>query len=630
MTHRKMAFLRKTYRPWTILWVIQRFIVVMKERRLPQVRMVDLMYDFRLTRKIRGDVRNRTWNTGLADPDVAGGLFNFVPTLEYKPFIINDDVDENELSVINHIFDRIYVINLGRRLDRRVEMIMKLRKYCIKAEIFEAGNGYSKENSEAFAAYYDLPLAAEGCHPLEKELKKKMIASPGSWGYLLTWKYLLNDAKSKGFARILVFDDDVLFHKDFEKKTGESLKSIPGNWKLLYLGATQHDWSVPYNVNYPDKVGEKDFGVHPFYYPVKTDGSFAVGVDCSVFDEILSEIEPMNCALDSGPLRAIQQRYPGQCFVVKPNLVVADVGQSDIGVERDQGQMARKLRWQMDLYDYPFRKELVSVIMPAYNAEKTIEKSIRSILMQTYRELEMIVADDGSTDSTVAIVDRLAKNDSRVKLVRLDSNQGCYPARNAALRVAKGRYIAIQDSDDISLATRIETQLIPLLTGRALFTLTRILRGRCSIDELDIGNQREMAQLVLDRRMESASGLYEYRDRPVIGFMTSMFRRELFEELGLFWEHRFGADAEFLERVLFQKAGILLSKKDGTIHSFLMDRDAIPGIYERIDKVLLISADMTGDNITNRHSQKEKDAFEGLWRQRLRGEYQYNYPKFNP
>ena len=157
-----MAFLRKTYRPWTILWVIQRFIVVMKERRLPQIRLVDLMYDFRLTRRIRGDVRNRTWNTGLADPDVAGGLFNFVPTLEYKPFFIDDDVDENELSVINQIFDRIYVINLGRRLDRRVEMIMKLRKYRIKAEIFEAGNGYSKENSEAFAAYYDLPLAAEG------------------------------------------------------------------------------------------------------------------------------------------------------------------------------------------------------------------------------------------------------------------------------------------------------------------------------------------------------------------------------------------------------------------------------------------------------------------------------------
>jgi hypothetical protein len=135
-------------------------------------------------------------------------------------------------------------------------------------------------------------------------------------------------------------------------------------------------------------------------------------------------------------------------------------------------------------------------------------------------------------------------------------------------------------------------------------------------------------KLVLNRRMESPSGLYEYRDRPIIGFMTSMFNRSLFEELGLFWEHRFGADAEFLERVLYHKAGILLTKEDGTIHSYLMDRDSIPGVYQRIDKVQLISIGMTGDNITNRHSQQEKEAFEETWRRRLKGETEYSYPRF--
>jgi hypothetical protein len=107
-----------------------------------------------------------------------------------------------------------------------------------------------------------------------------------------------------------------------------------------------------------------------------------------------------------------------------------------------------------------------------------------------------------------------------------------------------------------------------------------------------------------------------------------MFKRELFEELGLFWENRFGSDAEFLERILFHKAGILLTKKDGTIHSWLMERKEVPGIYERIDKVQLISIDMTGDNITNRTSQRQKEEFEDTWRKRLRGELQYEYPKF--
>lgn len=623
-----MAFLRNTYRPWTILWVIQRFIVVMKEGRLPQIRLVDLLYDLRLTRKVRGQVRNRIWDGNLSAASDEPDIFNFLPSPEYKPFIINDGISAEALSMVNRVFDRVYVINLGRRPDRRVEMIQKLKKYRVKAEIFEAENGYSKENAADFAAYYDQPLAIPGCHPLEKELKKKMIASPGAWGYLITWKNLLSEAKRLGFSRILVFDDDVIFHKDFERNLEDSYKHIPSSWKLLYLGATQHDWGVPYHVNYPEDVAQKDFEKHPFYHPVKTDGSFAVGIDSSVYDDILRQIEPMNCAFDSGPLRWVQQYYPGQCFVMNPNLVVADVTQSDIGVQRNQEQMAKKLRWDMALYDYPFRKELVSVIMPAYNAERTIEKSIRSILGQTYRELEMIVADDGSTDKTASIVEKLAKEDSRVKLVRLDSNQGCYPARNAALRAAKGKYIAIQDSDDISLSTRIEAQLIPLMTGKALFTLTRILRSRCTADELDITDPRQMIQRVLDRRTASPSGMYEYRDKPVIGFMSCMLCRELFEELGLFWEHRFGADAEFLERVLFHKAGILLSKKDGTIHTYLMDRDAIPGIYQRIDKVQLISTDMTGDNITNRHSQEEKEAFETLWRKKLKREHHYIYPKF--
>jgi len=314
--------------------------------------------------------------------------------------------------------------------------------------------------------------------------------------------------------------------------------------------------------------------------------------------------------------------------VLNPNLVVADVSQSDIGVERNQEQMASRLHWKMSLYDYPFRKELISVIMPAYNAEMTIEKSIRSILLQNYKELEMIVVDDGSTDRTAEIVRQLAREDSRVRLVRLENNQGCYPARNAALRASQGKYIAIQDCDDISMSTRLETQLIPLLLGKAEFTLTRIFRSRCNVEELDVYHQKDMISMVLDRRIKSAAGLYDYRDKPVIGFMTSMFTRQLFEELGLFWESRFGADAEFLERVLYHKAGILLSKKDGTVHSYLMEKQHIPGIYERIDKVQLISIDMTGDNITNRHSKQEKDAFEETWRNRLRGEIDYKYPVF--
>lgn len=617
-----MKFLRTNYRPWTFLWVVQRFFAVVKERRMPQIRMADLLYDLRLTRKINASLKQVSDRFEIQDYGTEEDIFNFIPSFEYKPFIVNEGTPS-----LSH-FDHVYVLNLGRKIDRRVEMIQKLKKNGIQAEIFEAVNGYSSDNQREFSEFYTKPVGAPGTHHLEHTLKRKMIGSPGAWGYLKTYKRIIEDAKTNHYKRILCFDDDVIFCNDFERNFENALKNIPQDWKLLYLGASQHDWSIPGNLNYPEQVKTEDFASFPYYFPVKTDGSFSVGIDHSVFDEILEEIMPMNCALDSGPMRAIQQKHFGKCFVLNPNLVVADVSRSDIGVERDQETMAQKFRWNMAGYDHPFRKELVSVIMPAYNAETTIEKSIRSILLQSYRDLEIIVADDASTDSTPEIVQKLATEDSRVRLVRLERNAGCYPARNAALRASSGKFIAIQDSDDISLNTRLEAQLIPILLGKAEFTLSRIFRSRCSIDELDINKPKEMIRLVLDRRIKSPSGLYDYRDKPVLGLVTSVFTRKLFEEYGLFWENRFGADAEFLERVIFHKTGVLLSKKDRTIHSYLMDRDSIPGLYQRIDKVQLISTGMTGDNITNRHSQEEKDKFEELWRKKLKGGHEYSYPTF--
>jgi glycosyltransferase involved in cell wall biosynthesis len=624
-----MDSLSKNLRPWSILWIIQRFIAVVKERRLPQIRIRDLLYDFKLTRKINARFKKGSFSFESILDNFEDNAFNFVPSHEYQRMEVLMDAPPEELSELNRYFDHVYVLNLGRRIDRRVEIIQKLIKYHIRAEIFEAEDGYTPENQSEFLEYYQQPLAAEGTHPLERSLRKKMIVSPGAWGYLKSYQKVLLDAQKNNFKRILCFDDDVLFHINLESMLDSSVKNIPSDWKLLYLGATQHLWDVPKHLKYPDRIGSEGFDKVPFYYPVRTDGSFAIGIDSSVFNNILESISQMNCSLDSGPLRDIQQKYPDECFVLMPNLVVADVSKSDIGVERDQEHMAAKLHWRMSLYDYPFRKELVSVVMPAFNAEKTIEKSIRSILLQNYRELEMIVADDGSTDRTAEIVQKMAREDSRVRLIRLESNQGCYPARNAAIRASKGKYIAIQDSDDISLSTRIEAQLIPLLIGKAEFTLTRIFRSRCTIDELDVYHQKDIIRLVLDRRIKTPAGLFEYRDQPVIGFMTTMFKRSLFEELGLFWNNRFGADAEFLERVLFHKAGILLSKKEGTIHSYLLDKESIPGIYQRVDKVQLISPDMTGDNITNRHSREEKFAYQELWRKRLKGEIDYKYPVFN-
>ena len=91
---------------------------------------------------------------------------------------------------------------------------------------------------------------------------------------------------------------------------------------------------------------------------------------------------------------------------------------------------------------------LLSVIVPCYNVEKYIEKCIRSILDQSYRNIELICVDDASPDNSIEIVKRLAETDERIKIVRHETNKGLFHARLTGIAAAKGKYIAFVDSDD--------------------------------------------------------------------------------------------------------------------------------------------------------------------------------------
>lgn len=97
----------------------------------------------------------------------------------------------------------------------------------------------------------------------------------------------------------------------------------------------------------------------------------------------------------------------------------------------------------------------VSVLMGVYNGEKYLREAIDSILNQTFKDFEFIIIDDGSTDNTSNIIK--SYNDPRIILFK-QNNSGCYKALNLGLKHAKGKYIAIMDSDDISHNERFEKQ----------------------------------------------------------------------------------------------------------------------------------------------------------------------------
>lgn len=103
---------------------------------------------------------------------------------------------------------------------------------------------------------------------------------------------------------------------------------------------------------------------------------------------------------------------------------------------------------------------LVSVIMAAYNAEKTIEQSINSVLNQTYPAVELLVVDDYSQDRTVKLVENIMARDNRVRLIYNKENSGVSYTRKHGLEEAKGAWIAILDSDDIWAPEKLEKQII--------------------------------------------------------------------------------------------------------------------------------------------------------------------------
>ncbi|CBN58341.1 MULTISPECIES: glycosyltransferase family 2 protein [Kamptonema] len=107
---------------------------------------------------------------------------------------------------------------------------------------------------------------------------------------------------------------------------------------------------------------------------------------------------------------------------------------------------------------------IVSVIIPAYNAEPFIEETLKSVLAQTYPAIEVLVVDDGSQDRTPEIVEEICQKDSRVRLLK-QSNAGVAAARNLGIEHSRGEYIAPIDADDIWYPENIEKQVQCMLEG---------------------------------------------------------------------------------------------------------------------------------------------------------------------
>lgn len=157
--------------------------------------------------------------------------------------------------------------------------------------------------------------------------------------------------------------------------------------------------------------------------------------------------------------------------------------------------------------------------MPAYNCEKYIEQAIRSVMEQGFENWELIVIDDGSSDSTREIIDRLALEDDRIVSMPNKKNIGVARTRNRGIEISRGRYIALLDSDDVWLPCKLDDQLKKLRESGAELCY-------CSYSIVD----SEGMSAKSDYLVPEAIGFNDLLKENYIGCSTVLFSREALGE----------------------------------------------------------------------------------------------------
>jgi len=193
----------------------------------------------------------------------------------------------------------------------------------------------------------------------------------------------------------------------------------------------------------------------------------------------------------------------------------------------------------------------VSVIVACRNVEAFIDVAVRSVRRQTLADLELVVAEDGSTDATLERLERHAREDPRVRILRLTGPSGAGAARNAALAAARGRWIAVLDGDDYFHPERLE-RLLAFAgdSGADIVADNQVL--------FDTGARRNPRLLLADRRPRRVSAVDMVRANMLtwkggsLGYLKPVIRRAVLERSAVRYDERLriGEDYDFLLRLL--------------------------------------------------------------------------------
>ncbi len=223
-------------------------------------------------------------------------------------------------------------------------------------------------------------------------------------------------------------------------------------------------------------------------------------------------------------------------------------------------------------------KDLISVIVPVYNVEKYIGKCVESIERQTYDNLEIILVDDGSTDTSGLICEELARKDKRIRVFHQD-NKGLSEARNKGLEKAKGEYIGFVDADDVIYSKMYEKLYETLIISEADFSVTGIVKY--------YGKKKKEFEPVKKFEVVDEHGFWSsmLKEKGVIYNVacTKLYRRSLLDNVR-FLPGRIHEDEFFLNDIMPKVDKI--AKVSGVYYVYRIREDSITNIEKTSTEIM--------------------------------------------
>ncbi len=275
--------------------------------------------------------------------------------------------DCNEISP-SSFFERVQVINLERRPDRWQKASVRLARAGFVAQRHAASDCLDKDIASGYQSYLQSVLD-DNVATLKELLREQSVyrsgdhkrrvkslhhywdeppvKSVGAYAYLHSWSRILRDAIRDRISSLLVFDDDVVFHKNIGKKFSLVVSQLPDDWAVLQLGTLRRRglkrlrwWSPGLFMNEGRSIG-----------------SHAVGLSSKVFAELLDLTTRRDAVFDDGALSTLTWRHRNRSFVTFPDLAIQDWADSDITPNFPQSEFerlkaARRFHWNLENYDF--------------------------------------------------------------------------------------------------------------------------------------------------------------------------------------------------------------------------------------------------------------------------------------